>query len=256
VDQLDEVLTRIRSLLSSAAVFDPATSQRTFTVVCCDYTLLVLIGPLLHELDTIAPNVRVTVLPQQAGHVDLLDRAQCDLVLWPASIAPTELSAFPSAVLLTDEFVGVVAEDHLDVGGRLSVEQLSTLPYVQVADPILAPLESHFSAHDLPRNVVATTETFTSAAHMLPDTRMYTVVQRRLFDRFGVEIGLRAVDLDIPVPPVTESMYWHPRVSGDPAHRWLRTTLLKLGAHLGRPTGGPAHIGTSVYPGHAEVRAG
>jgi DNA-binding transcriptional LysR family regulator len=159
-------------------------------------------------------------------------------------------------VLLTDEFVGVVAEDHSDVGGRLSVEQLSTLPYVQVADPILAPLESHFSAHDLPRNVVATTETFTSAAHMLPHTRMYTVVQRRLFDRFGVKIGLRAVDLDIPVPPVTESMYWHPRVTGDPAHRWLRTTLLKLGAHLGRPMGGPAHSGTSVNPGHAEVRAG
>ncbi|MNL64502.1 hypothetical protein D3C87_1887240 [compost metagenome] len=28
--------------------------------------------------------------------------------------------------------------------------------------------------------------------------------------------------LPVPVPEVTVSMLWHPRLDADPAHRWLR----------------------------------
>ena len=28
--------------------------------------------------------------------------------------------------------------------------------------------------------------------------------------------------LPLPVPPITVSLLWHPRMDGDPAHRWLR----------------------------------
>jgi DNA-binding transcriptional LysR family regulator len=28
--------------------------------------------------------------------------------------------------------------------------------------------------------------------------------------------------LPLPIPPFTVSLLWHPRMDGDPAHRWLR----------------------------------
>ena len=42
--------------------------------------------------------------------------------------------------------------------------------------------------------------------------------------------GLPVHDFALPVPtaPITVSQMWHPRVDADPAHRWLRETVLSV----------------------------
>jgi DNA-binding transcriptional LysR family regulator len=34
--------------------------------------------------------------------------------------------------------------------------------------------------------------------------------------------GINSFALPVPVAPFTVSLLWHPRLDGDPAHRWLR----------------------------------
>jgi DNA-binding transcriptional LysR family regulator len=34
--------------------------------------------------------------------------------------------------------------------------------------------------------------------------------------------GMRSFALPLPIPQFTVSLLWHPRLDGDPAHRWLR----------------------------------
>ncbi|TDD58874.1 LysR family transcriptional regulator [Kribbella antibiotica] len=222
--QVEEVLVLVRRLLSSAAVFDPATSRRSFIIAAGDYPLLVLIRPLLHQWDTVAPSIRINVVPMSVGQQGLLYSARCDLLLWPPAVALAEMVAFPSAVLLSDEFVGVVSADHPEVGEYLTEEQLATLPSIRVDGPTPLPLNDRLC------NVVTTTETFTGAAHMVPGTRLFVLVPRGVFDSFGAGIGLRAVPLEGPAVPAIESMYWHPLLTEDPSHRWLRTSLLRLAA--------------------------
>jgi DNA-binding transcriptional LysR family regulator len=232
VEQVGELMTDISSVLGAGTSFDPVTDHRSFTVIGSDYVMQVLLGPFLREMSRTAPNVRLTILPLRSGHIDALRQGHHDLLLWPADIAGVDVSTLSSSTLFTDRFVGVVAEDHPDVGDRLTVEQLSTLPCVEVRGPGKSLTETGFDELNIPRRVVATTETFTAAANMAAGTRMFAVVQRRLFDRLGTMIGLRAVDVGVPLPMLVESMYWHPRFTADPAHRWLRSAVSRLASQL------------------------
>jgi DNA-binding transcriptional LysR family regulator len=252
VDQVAELMTDIGSVLGAGASFDPATDHRNFTLLGSDYAMQVLLGPLLRELTHVAPGVRLTILSLQPSHIDALRRGQHDLLLWPADVAGVDLSAFSSRVLFVDSLVGVVADDHPDVGDRLTAEQLSTLPCIEVRGPGPSLSSTGFDELNMPRRVVATTETFTATANMIAGTRMFAVVQRRLFDRLGTMIGLRAVDVDVPLPRLVESMYW--RRSGPPlaaVDRLAagRTAGLRAGGRLSRPPGGRCRAGVSAPAG-------
>ena len=38
----------------------------------------------------------------------------------------------------------------------------------------------------------------------------------------GLRAGLHSFSLPVPLPEITVSLLWHPRLDADPAHRWLR----------------------------------
>jgi DNA-binding transcriptional LysR family regulator len=50
--------------------------------------------------------------------------------------------------------------------------------------------------------------------------------------------GLHSFELPVPAPPITVSLFWHPRLDGDPAHRWLRGCVREVcaGASQASPT--------------------
>ena len=38
--------------------------------------------------------------------------------------------------------------------------------------------------------------------------------------------GIRSFELPVPLPEILVSAMWHPRMDADPAHRWLRQTVM------------------------------
>ncbi|MBX9634267.1 MAG: LysR family transcriptional regulator, partial [Magnetospirillum sp.] len=38
--------------------------------------------------------------------------------------------------------------------------------------------------------------------------------------------GMHSFPLPVPMPELTVSLLWHPRLDADPAHRWLRSLVL------------------------------
>ncbi|TIT69513.1 MAG: LysR family transcriptional regulator, partial [Mesorhizobium sp.] len=38
--------------------------------------------------------------------------------------------------------------------------------------------------------------------------------------------GLESFELPLPIPQFKISAMWHPRMDADPAHRWLRDTVM------------------------------
>ena len=57
---------------------------------------------------------------------------------------------------------------------------------------------------------------------------------KRIADVLAPTLGLRRVPPPIEVPGFTMSMVWHERNHADPAHAWLRATIAKVAAKLGR----------------------
>lgn len=50
-------------------------------------------------------------------------------------------------------------------------------------------------------------------------------------------LGLRLLDIPLPLPPLTIGMAWHPRHAADGGHHWLRNTVRRT---LHAPGGSPA----------------
>jgi len=85
VEPVREVLMRIDSTIATQPQFDPATETRTFTILVSDYTMAVLVPPLLETLYRQAPGVRVSLRHQydrqpadvlEQGDADFLDESQ------------------------------------------------------------------------------------------------------------------------------------------------------------------------------------
>ena len=70
-----EALSLIQHALDDRPGFDPATDPATFTVSCSDYSLLMLIGPLVRRLAAAAPGLTIQVLPRAPDPVRLLRTA-------------------------------------------------------------------------------------------------------------------------------------------------------------------------------------
>ncbi|AHH96822.1 LysR family transcriptional regulator [Kutzneria viridogrisea] len=230
--RLAVALSSVRAVLDTEARFDPATDHRVFTIVASDYVTAVLLRPLLVEVSRTAPHVRINIVSLQPDFLDRLRRGQCDLLIWPRGMLTENLDTFASAELFGDEFVAVVDGDNPHVGEQVDLDELATLPYVQVAGTLPAMPDTSFSLLGLtPRTAVAT-ETFCGALHMVPGTDMVAIVQRRLFDQFGPALGLRMVRLPVELPRLTEAAFWHQRFRIEPAHRWLRELLQQLSKQL------------------------
>jgi DNA-binding transcriptional LysR family regulator len=75
-----DALAIIRGALDAPAGFDPAADRATCTVSCSDYSLLMLIGPLVRRLAATAPGVTIRVLPRLPDPVRLIRDGTADLV--------------------------------------------------------------------------------------------------------------------------------------------------------------------------------
>src|SRR5215470_9877217 len=84
-----DALSLIQHALDDRPGFDPATGHATFTVSCSDYSLLMLIGPLVRRL--------------AADPVRLLRDGDADLVIEPVEIMPE--TTLPSLRLFADRWI-------------------------------------------------------------------------------------------------------------------------------------------------------
>ncbi|MEE4591109.1 LysR family transcriptional regulator [Streptomyces sp. DSM 41524] len=226
-----EALEAVQAVMGASKTFDPATGPpRTFTVIASDYAQTVLIRPILRKVEAESLNIRVNVFPAQADFIDQLRRGQCDLLIWPTSLAQN-LSGFFSETLFTDEFVVAVDENHPGVGDTITVDELRRLPFLGINGPMTSIVESHFHRLGAGLRVAADVGGFAMAPHLVPGTRLVTVFQGLLADE-AARSGLRTMPLPVPMATLTEAMYWHPHNNHDAAHRWFRHELLEVAAGL------------------------
>ncbi|GAA3583117.1 LysR family transcriptional regulator [Amycolatopsis ultiminotia] len=231
---LQRSLSSARAVLTSGLSFDPATDRRHFTILADDYASCVLLRPALLGITRAAPGLEVSIRAQRTDPVDQLRSRRCDLLLWPLQLPLPGLLDFPHAVLLTDELVVAADPANAAVPDELTAAELAALPAIGVAgigEHYLAP-EPGPGEQVLRRQTPITVEDFPAALHFVAGTELVTLAHRRLFDRIGPSLGLRAVPL-VPDPPkLTLAMFWHPREVRTPSHQWLRARLEAAAAAL------------------------
>jgi LysR family transcriptional regulator, nod-box dependent transcriptional activator len=234
-EPLREALEQLAATIAARPLFDPATDDRHFRLFANDYVGAVLLAPLIRRLVDSAPGVSIeaiTATRRLDTHLleTYLHDERLDLVIAAGELVAAD--RFRSAPLFEDRFVCAVGSQVDAVGRHLTRSQLATFPYLAYRQGDARSFaDEELDRMNLPRRTVLTVESFVLVPQLVRDSRMITMVQRRLSEALPLD-GIRIVEPPLPMPPISERMYWHPRSEGDPAHAWFQAQLQTVASEL------------------------
>ena len=232
---VQEALALIRQALDNRDGFDPATGHATFTVSCSDYSLLMLIGPLVRHLAATAPGLTIQVVPRAADAVRLLRDGEADLVIEPVEIMPDV--TLPRMRLFTDRWLCCVWEGTAEVGDRMTLEtylRLGHLVYSAARGHPISLVDTYLAQAKVPRRIEFTVESFLLAPFLLQGTDLVTLVPERAASHLRRTAAVRFLEPPLELPSITEMLWWSTRHTVDPAHAWLRARIAEIAAELDR----------------------
>jgi DNA-binding transcriptional LysR family regulator len=230
-----DALARADRTLSAPAPFDPATSERRFSVAISGQSLLSL-SELVKHVHAKAPRVRLEAWPVTPA---LLEAGQPGLLGYDVLVAPAGFWADGQPeVIARDRLVYVAdpANPRLR-DGTLTAADLQALPHAAArlphpgADPAAAALERL----GITPAIVLTTGGWLPLAFLVAGTDLVAAIPERLARRVAAAAGVTIAAITEPALAaieLTEAAWWHPMRAADPALTWLRTTLRDIAAQL------------------------
>ena len=226
-------LTQLRTALEARTRFDPAASTRSFRLAMTDYAELLLLGPFLHHLEDHAPNVqialrrpgRIFIAPEESLRDGTLDAA--------IGFFPEESALEPgtrSEELFVEDNVCIARRGHSLFRKPFTLRQFAAAKHVGVfyrpetrgfIDDILA-------GHGLRRRLQAATPHFLVIPYAVSASDLIAVVPAGLAAHFRRILPIEVRKVPLRMPRFRMRMLWHERATGDPAHQWLRSEILRV----------------------------
>jgi DNA-binding transcriptional LysR family regulator len=206
------------------ADFDPASSERDFTLTVNNYAAVVIAPPLVAAVSSAAPALRLTLRP--SGTLDVveqLDRGELDLAIGTRD-SPGE--RFAAASLLDDAFVMVMRRGHPASRRKLSPAAFAALPHLEISSSRedTGFIDGWLAERKLKRRI-ALSAPYLSAAAILVQSDLVATMTRRFAQEFVRHHPLQLCRPPYESPAVRTLMLWHRRLDRDPAHLWLRTLI-------------------------------
>jgi LysR family nod box-dependent transcriptional activator len=225
-----EALELIRGAIEAPPGFDPATDRRRFRLSCSDYSVLMVIGPLVRDLASEAPGMTVEVLPRMADAGRALDLGDVDLVIEPPEIMGRQ--DLPALHLWDDRWMCCVWDGNERVGDEMRLEDFTALGHLIYSmggggQPVALP-DLHLARLGVARHIEVSVESFLLAPFLLQGTDLVTLVPARAEAFLRRTGAIRILEPPVEFPVLVEMLWWHPRATADPAHAWLRERIAQV----------------------------
>ncbi|GAA3019167.1 LysR family transcriptional regulator [Streptosporangium longisporum] len=234
VDATALAVNVVDRVFSARPDFDPAVSDREFTLVSSDYALTVLGKELMRTLGREAPAVRLRFLQINVQRVDDIDTTlrSVDGLLMPHGF----ISNHPAVDVYTDRWVIVADRDHPDLRDGVTMDHLRELPWaVTFRGPTaIASAARQLTMLGVEPRIEIVVENFQSLPFLVPGTRRICLLQERLaLSMSGLE-DFQILPCPYEAVPVIEAFWYHAVHQADAGHRWLRTLLVDVGKRVER----------------------
>jgi DNA-binding transcriptional LysR family regulator len=225
-ERVGQTLQDAEALLQPGPSLDLPRLVRTFTLRASE-GLVETFGPaLIARVAAAAPGVRLRFLqkvdkdsaPLREGAVDLetgvLDQA-----------AGPELRV---QMLFRDRFVGAVRTGHALAKGRVTTARYIEADHVCVSrqGTTQGPIDQALAAIGQRRNIATIVAGFATAVALARGTDLVATVPER--HTGALLAGMHCFALPFESPIIAVSLFWHPRLDADPAHRWLRQCVREV----------------------------
>ncbi len=238
LDMLPEVRAALRQIERSLApptLFDPATSDRLFTVGCTDYFEAVIFPELITHLHEVAPwiTAEVEVISEDASQHGLEDRT-VDLVVGmdAKESVPDHLIVEP---WVTEKLVCLLGQKEHPDTPELSLEDYIQLPHVVFLDQTgsnASTIDHWLKERGLNRRHIARTMNYMAAAKIVAKTDAVTTLPYHMARLFSQLFPVNIVKPPENMPAIEMTMIHHPLFSNDPALIWLKQQIRFFGQQV------------------------
>ncbi len=221
-----DVLLQVSGTIATKLNFDPATSNRHFSIAVSDYLTSVLMIDFLRDVKSDAPGVTFELRALGPRANADLDRGALDFVIAPAEAFPE--SPHATEPLFDDVFVCVAWTKNAHVGDSISLDQYLRLGHVAVR-VVEEGAGNHDEVHlrrlNCERRIEVVTPAFDLAPQLIVGTNRIATVPARLAHKYAKLLPIRLLPLPVAIPPLREKLWWHRAHNQAPGHRWLRGQL-------------------------------
>lgn len=228
LEPVREALLRVQATLGTQPTFDPATVERSFSVIVRDHIVPRLMPVVLRRLLAEAPRVSCAVEELSQNSLSRLEHGDSDLCVMIDNPQLFGLKAFPewlrSAELKTVRWVCVVCRDHPYIREELTQELYLSMPHIlaKPQGPGVSILEVMRRFAKVELSVRVTTQSPFELPFIVPGTPLIATVPESVATRLAPLLPIRIFAPPHEIPDGREILMWHKRNESDPGHAWLR----------------------------------
>lgn len=218
-------LAQVALALNQRSQFDPATSQRRFTLAMTDVGEVHFMPALIGRCREEAPHVQLSSV--RAGSVQLkeeLETGRVDLAVGPFE----DISeALYQKLLFRQPYVSMFRKGHPLARGKVTLARFAAAEHLLV--------DSHDSPYDRINHLLEEAGIgggtrfrvphFTAVPYIVSGSDLVVTVPQKLAERASGPFGLTWIVPPLALPPLQTNLFWHRRFNQDPGNRWLRSLL-------------------------------
>jgi DNA-binding transcriptional LysR family regulator len=233
-DRVHELTRDARAVLRPHITHvDIATLALTFTIRASEGFLEFLAGPVVAAITQAAPRVRLQFAAKPDRDARPLREGLIDLEI---GLLGTFAPEIRTQFLFYDRLVGVVRAGHpLLASATVTPERYAACHHVAASREGHAtqPIDAALESLGLRRTVMVVVPGYPDAMRIARQSDLVALVPqsclgRRMPSEPAEASGLESFELPFPMPGFKISALWHPRMDADPAHRWLRETVIAV----------------------------
>lgn len=220
-------LSTIHSTINQRATFEPATSQRNFTVAMTDIGEIYFLPALIKLLAQVAPQVTLSTVRNTA--VNLRDEMEAGRVDLAIGLLPDLKTGFFQRRLFDQKYVCLFRKGHPFEQNGMNLETFTEADHVVIvsAGTGHGQVDELIEQAGVQRKVKLRVPHFVAVGHILQASDMIAVVPERFAERTVEPFGLVHVPCPIKLPEISINILWHAKNHREPGNQWLRTLVFE-----------------------------
>ena len=230
-DQVNRTVEVGNSLLRNRPLDDLKKINRTFTIRATDSTTAVLGAGLVAHVREHAPNLQIRFSGRSEEDINALRDGTVDLDIGAVADVGPEIC---TESLLEDSFVCAVRSGHRLARVKMSVEDYAAADHVVPSrrGRSHGPIDKLLTESGLMRRVPVIVPDPLAAIALAAGSDFVATVPESVARWAERMMNVLIVKLPVAAPPITVYQSWHPRMSSDYAHQYLRDCMSKSALDL------------------------
>lgn len=230
-------LSTIHSTINQRAAFEPATSQRNFTVAMTDIGEIYFLPKLIKLLAEVAPQVTLSTVRNHA--VNLRDEMEAGRVDLAIGLLPDLKTGFFQRRLFDQHYVCLFRKDHPLAQQGMSLEAFTAADHVVIvsAGTGHGQVDELIERAGVQRKIKLRVPHFVAVGHILQASDMIAVVPERFAERTVEPFGLTYLPCPVKLPEISINILWHAKNHREPGNQWLRTLIFEAFSDQQTPPG-------------------